>query len=42
MLPRFFRDSAYNMVARSRYRIFGRFETCPLPDVQDRSRFLDL
>ena len=42
MLPRLFRDSAYNMVARNRYRIFGRFETCPLPDAQDRSRFLDL
>jgi predicted DCC family thiol-disulfide oxidoreductase YuxK len=42
MLPRFFRDSAYNLVARSRYRIFGRFETCPLPGAQDRSRFLDL
>ena len=42
MLPRFLRDSVYNMVARRRYRIFGRFETCPLPDVQDRSRFLDL
>ena len=42
MLPRFLRDSAYNLVARSRYRIFGRFETCPLPGAQDRSRFLDL
>jgi predicted DCC family thiol-disulfide oxidoreductase YuxK len=42
MLPRFLRDSAYNMVARRRYRIFGRFETCPLPGAQDRGRFLDL
>jgi predicted DCC family thiol-disulfide oxidoreductase YuxK len=42
MLPRFLRDSAYNMVARRRYRIFGRFEACPLPGAQDRGRFLDL
>ena len=41
MLPRFLRDSAYNMVVRHRYRIFGRFETCPLPGAQDRGRFLD-
>jgi predicted DCC family thiol-disulfide oxidoreductase YuxK len=41
-LPRFLRDPAYNLVARHRYRIFGRFESCPLPDAQDRSRFLDL
>jgi predicted DCC family thiol-disulfide oxidoreductase YuxK len=41
-LPKFFRDSAYNSVARRRYRIFGRSETCPLPGAQDRNRFLDL
>ena len=42
MLPRFLRDLVYNMVARRRYRIFGRFETCPLPGAQDRGRFVDL
>jgi predicted DCC family thiol-disulfide oxidoreductase YuxK len=41
-LPKFLRDSAYNSVARHRYRIFGRFDACPLPRPQDRSRFLDL
>jgi predicted DCC family thiol-disulfide oxidoreductase YuxK len=40
--PRFLRDAAYNAVARRRYRIFGRSETCTLPSVQDRGRFLDL
>jgi predicted DCC family thiol-disulfide oxidoreductase YuxK len=42
LLPMFLRDSAYNAIARRRYRIFGRFETCPLPAPQDRNRFLDL
>jgi predicted DCC family thiol-disulfide oxidoreductase YuxK len=42
LLPRFLRDSAYNAVARRRYRIFGRSDTCILPSAQDRSRFLDL
>ena len=42
LLPRFLRDAAYNTVARHRYRIFGRSETCVLPTPQDRTRFLDL
>ena len=42
LVPRFLRNTAYNTVARFRYRIFGRSETCTLPRDQDRSRFLDL
>jgi predicted DCC family thiol-disulfide oxidoreductase YuxK len=42
LIPRFLRDWAYNIVARYRYRIFGRFETCVLPDPQDRRRFFDV
>jgi predicted DCC family thiol-disulfide oxidoreductase YuxK len=41
-LPKFLRDAAYNTVARRRYRIFGRSETCVVPNDQDRHRFLDL
>jgi predicted DCC family thiol-disulfide oxidoreductase YuxK len=41
VLPRFLRDAAYNLVARSRYRVFGKFEVCPLPDPNDRHKFLD-
>ena len=40
--PKFVRDSAYNFIARHRYRIFGRSDTCQLPRPQDRNRFLDL
>jgi predicted DCC family thiol-disulfide oxidoreductase YuxK len=42
LIPRFLRDATYNIIARHRYRIFGRSETCTLPSVQDRTRFLDL
>ena len=41
LLPKFLRDAAYNLVARHRYRIFGRSEVCTLPRDQDRNRFLD-
>jgi predicted DCC family thiol-disulfide oxidoreductase YuxK len=40
-LPRVLRDPAYNAMARRRYRIFGRSDTCTLPCDLDRSRFLD-
>jgi predicted DCC family thiol-disulfide oxidoreductase YuxK len=42
LLPKFLCDSTYNAIARRRYRIFGRHDTCPIPNAQDRSRFLDL
>ncbi len=41
LLPRFLRDSVYHVVARHRYRTFGRYDTCPTPNPRDRSRFLD-
>ena len=34
------RDALYDWVARSRYRIFGRYDACPLPPAESRSRFL--
>jgi predicted DCC family thiol-disulfide oxidoreductase YuxK len=42
LLPKPLRDAAYSTVARHRYRIFGRSETCTLPCDADHSRFLDL
>ena len=41
ILPKFLRDAAYNLVARNRYRVFGKFDTCPLPNPKDRHKFLD-
>jgi len=42
LLPRPVRDWTYNFVARRRYRIFGQYETCPVPSEATRARFLDL
>ena len=39
--PRAVRDWAYRTVARTRYRIFGRYVSCPLPTQATRARFLD-
>jgi predicted DCC family thiol-disulfide oxidoreductase YuxK len=40
--PRFLRDWGYRIVARNRYRFFGRSETCMLPSSENRDRFLDV
>ena len=42
IIPRALRDIAYRFVAQNRYRVFGRYETCMLPDPNQRSRFLDV
>ena len=42
LLPGRFRDWCYRLVARNRYWFFGRYDSCPLPDPKDRSKFLDL
>ena len=39
-LPRGLRDWGYELVARNRYRILGREETCRIPTPALRSRFL--
>ena len=42
VFPRAFLDWAYDRVARNRYRIFGKYDRCPLPSPQTRAKFLDL
>lgn len=41
IVPPPLRDAAYRAIARNRYRLFGRTETCLLPDPAQRHRFLD-
>ncbi|MES1205676.1 MAG: DCC1-like thiol-disulfide oxidoreductase family protein [Pseudomonadota bacterium] len=41
ILPRVLRDAAYELVARIRYRVFGRFDTCPVPSPTNQSQFID-
>ena len=42
IVPRPLRDLFYRFVARNRYRVFGKYDTCMLPDPNQRSRFLDV
>lgn len=40
-IPKALRDRGYRWLARNRYRWFGRHETCFLPTLEQRGRFLD-
>jgi predicted DCC family thiol-disulfide oxidoreductase YuxK len=40
LLPLSFREAVYKLIARHRYRIFGKYAVCPLPKPQDRPKFL--
>ncbi len=42
VIPRSLRDVIYRFVARNRYRVFGKYDSCMLPDPNQRSRFLDV
>jgi predicted DCC family thiol-disulfide oxidoreductase YuxK len=39
-LPRFLRDTVYDLVAKYRYRVFGKRESCMMPTEENRRRFL--
>ncbi len=39
-VPRPLRDFAYSWIASNRYAIFGKKETCRLPNAAERGRFL--
>jgi predicted DCC family thiol-disulfide oxidoreductase YuxK len=41
MLPRSFRDRGYDVIARWRYRVFGAWRACPLPNAEWRQRIID-
>ena len=40
ILPKFLRDKGYDVVARNRYKWFGKQDQCRLPTPEIRSRFL--
>lgn len=40
-LPKALRDAVYKVVARNRYRVFGKHESCMLPEPRHRNKFLD-
>lgn len=41
LVPRSLRDAAYDVLARHRTRLFGRYDACPLPGPDVRARFID-
>jgi predicted DCC family thiol-disulfide oxidoreductase YuxK len=42
ILPRVLRDAFYNLVARNRYRVFGKHESCMMPEGRYRWKFMDM
>ena len=42
VIPKVMRDGMYSVVARNRYRVFGKSESCMLPSAEHRAKFLDL
>ena len=41
ILPRALRDWCYDRIALNRYRLFGRYDSCLLPDPDHQGCFLD-
>ena len=42
VVPRALRDYFYDLFARNRYRVFGKYDQCMLPPPEARARFLDV
>ena len=40
-VPKPLRNAVYNRIARNRYRIFGKYETCFVPDAEMRARVME-
>ena len=40
-VPKPLRDAVYSLIARNRYKIFGKYETCFVPDADMRARVLE-
>jgi predicted DCC family thiol-disulfide oxidoreductase YuxK len=40
IVPKFFRDGIYNFIAKNRYRMFGKSNTCSIPTAANQNRFL--
>ena len=40
-VPKPLRDAVYSLVARNRYRIFGKYDECFVPDAEMRARVME-
>ena len=41
VIPKSIRDWLYNAIAKNRYRLFGKRESCMIPSLNLKNRFLD-
>lgn len=41
IIPKSIRDFIYDNVAKRRYKVFGKYEQCPIPPSEIRHKFLD-
>jgi predicted DCC family thiol-disulfide oxidoreductase YuxK len=42
VLPKWVRDGIYKIIAGNRYRVFGKYDNCLLPEEEHRHKFLDV
>ena len=42
LFPNALLDLGYDLIARNRYRVFGKSESCLMPSAEFRKRFIDL
>ncbi|MBK9145469.1 MAG: DUF393 domain-containing protein [Candidatus Melainabacteria bacterium] len=42
IFPRLIRDRVYDLVAKNRYRFFGRYDTCLMPGSEDAEKFIEV
>jgi len=42
VFPKPLRDAGYRLIAALRYRLAGRYATCPLPTAEERAKFLGI
>jgi predicted DCC family thiol-disulfide oxidoreductase YuxK len=40
ILPKIFRDFIYDLIAKNRYKIFGKRDVCRIPTQNDKQKFL--
>lgn len=41
IIPRFLRNFIYDLIAKNRYKIFGKKESCRVPTNEEREKFLE-
>jgi predicted DCC family thiol-disulfide oxidoreductase YuxK len=42
IVPKPLRDLFYKCIATNRYKVFGKYDTCMLPEPRHRAKFLDM